>query len=127
MNKNDLVRLNDILECCRLIQSYISGIDKSEFLQSSIVQDAVIRRIEIIGEATKNISEEARQASPNTPRRSIAGMRDISIHQYSRLNIDRVWNTATVDIQVLVPEVERLIAIVEKHLSEQSDQSQPKE
>lgn len=123
MNADDLVRLNDILEACRLIQSYIAGLDESAFGQTSLVQDAVIRRIEIIGEATKNISDDAKAFSPQTPWRAMAGMRDISIHHYSRLNLVRVWITATVDIPTLMGEIERLIPMVMKRLNEQSNQT----
>jgi len=66
-----------------------------------MLQDAVIREIEIIGEATKNLSLEFRERYPDIPWRSITGMRDKVIHEYFGVDIDAVWDTATRDIPLL--------------------------
>ncbi|MCF8246329.1 MAG: DUF86 domain-containing protein [Saprospiraceae bacterium] len=79
--RDDLVSLDDILESIEKIEDYIHGMSEREFELSSEKQDAVIRRIEIIGEAVKNISEKTREEYPDVQWRQIAGMRDVVIHQ----------------------------------------------
>lgn len=72
-------------------------------------QDAIIRRIEIIGEAVKNVSNETRNQYPNIPWREMAGMRDVVIHQYFGVSIGLIWNVATEDIPKLEIPIKNLI------------------
>ncbi|MCA9935577.1 MAG: DUF86 domain-containing protein [Ardenticatenaceae bacterium] len=110
MPHRDASYLLDILKAARLIQDFTHGMDRLAFDDDLKTQSAVIRQLEIIGEATKRLSEELRMANPDIPWRQMAGMRDILIHAYDHVDIDEVWNVieqslpnATIKIQALVP------------------------
>ncbi len=99
--RDELVFLEDILECIEKIQAYVEHLTEREFEDNTEKQDAVIRRIEIIGEAVKNLSDETRQKYSDVRWREIAGMRDVVIHQYFGVTIGLVWRVATLDIPKL--------------------------
>lgn len=101
MIKDDTVFLRHILDAINKIQEYTKGMDYEDFRASSLVQDGVIRQLEIIGEATKNLSQEIREKHPYIPWKDMAGMRDKLIHQYFGVDIAGVWDTAEQDIPTL--------------------------
>ena len=82
MKKDELIYINHILDCIDKIQNYTDKINKDEFLNKPIIQDAVIRNLEIIGEATKHLTQEFRSKYPEIEWKKIAGMRDKLIHDY---------------------------------------------
>lgn len=108
MNKDIRVYLNDMLESMKAIENYIHQLGMDDFLTDSKTQDAVIRRLEIIGEAAKNIHEEIRGKYPHVPWKQIAGMRDVLIHAYAGVNIRRVWKVIREDVPRLKEMVEDL-------------------
>jgi uncharacterized protein with HEPN domain len=108
--RDERVFLYDILECSVKISDYISDLSELEFERDTEKQDAVIRRIEIIGEAVKNISTETRELYSHIAWRAIAGMRDMVIHQYFGVTIGLVWRVATTEIPVLKLEIEKIIS-----------------
>ena len=87
----------------------MEGVDFREFSESQKLQDAVIRRIEIIGEAVKNLPAEVRDAAPNVPWRRIAGMRDKVVHDYMGVDIELVWTVVQRDLPELAQEVRNLL------------------
>lgn len=89
MNK-DRLYLESIRDCLERIAEYTEP-GEAAFLASRLIQDGVIRNLEVIGEATKNLSEDLRASNPSTPWRQIAGMRDVLIHDYLKVNLSRVW------------------------------------
>jgi uncharacterized protein with HEPN domain len=97
MNKDIRVYIEDILECIEKIEKY-TKIDEDDFFENDQVQDAVLRRLEIIGEAVKNVPQDFRDKHPEIPWRKIAGMRDVIIHEYSGVNLERVWKVAKEDL-----------------------------
>jgi len=82
MNKDPLVYLNHILSCINKIQAYTHEMNEKEFLEDSLVQDGVIRNLEIIGEATKQLNHDFRAKYPEIAWKKIAGLRDKLIHDY---------------------------------------------
>ncbi|SRR5258708_7387734 len=108
--------LYDIADSIQKITTYVDGKTQEQFEEDYELQDAVIRRIAIIGEAVKNLPDELKSKYPNIPWKKIAGMRDIVIHDYSNLDTTEVWNVATKDIPEFkqnftsLPGVDELLA-----------------
>ncbi len=98
--------LLDILEAARLALRYVSGKRLEEFLADSECQDAVIRRLEIIGEASRRLSEETRAALPGLPWHDMLGMRNILIHEYDNVDLVMVWHTIHTDLPILVSAIQ---------------------
>lgn len=98
--KNDLLYIHHILECIQKIENYTRD-GKNTFLASDVLQDAVIRNLEIIGEATKRIDMDFRQQYPHIPWRQMAGLRDVLIHDYLGVDIKIVWNVVEKDLPKL--------------------------
>ncbi len=103
------VYLQDIAESIEYIEKFLNGISEDEFYKNVEKQDAVLRRLEIIGEAVKNLPHEIRENHPDIPWRQIAGMRDIIIHEYFGVTLEMVWIVATEDILDLKTKVEKII------------------
>ena len=112
MEADQLGRLHDILEATRLIAAYVEDTTAAEFLASTQKQDAVIRRIEIIGEAAAHLSDATRREIPELPFRRMRGMRNIVAHDYANVDVRIVWEVATVH----VPEVR---AVLEKFFTQE--------
>jgi uncharacterized protein with HEPN domain len=114
MNKDDTVFLKHILDAIDLIEGYLKDKSYEEFEGNRMLQDAVIREIEIIGEATKNLSVEFRDKYSEIPWRQIAGMRDKLIHGYFGVDLVAVWDTATKDIPPLREKLQEILKSEEK-------------
>ncbi|REL37991.1 DUF86 domain-containing protein [Rhodohalobacter sp. SW132] len=103
------VYLQDIVQSIEHIQRFLDGVSEDEFYENVEKQDAVLRRLEIIGEAVKHLPEEIRETHPDIPWRQIAGMRDVIIHEYFGITLEMVWVVATEDILDLKTKVEEII------------------
>ena len=107
--RNDLDFIRDINESIERIISYTHDIDYNDFEHDYKTQDAVIRNIEIMGEAVKSLSEEIRTNHPDIPWKNIAGTRDRLIHDYFGVNIDIVWNIVRYEIPDLSSKVKIIL------------------
>ena len=105
MKKNVKIFLIHILDSINLIEEYIKGKSKSDFLKSKQLQDSVIRRIEIIGEAIKNIPNDIKNNYNQIPWKEIIGMRDILIHQYFGIDLDLTWQVIYKDLSRLKRQI----------------------
>lgn len=102
--------LRDMLDSARMIQTYLANVNHDEFLTDSEKQDAVLRRLEIIGEAASRLSPETQALFPDLPFRSMRGMRNIIAHDYGEVDIELVWKTGSSDMSVLIETLERYLA-----------------
>jgi len=105
MSKDNRVLISEILESIEKIERYVAGATYDSFVRDDEGQDAVIRRLAIIGEAVRNIPDELRQKYPAVPWQKITGMRNILIHEYSDVDIKRVWETAKNELPGLKSEI----------------------
>jgi uncharacterized protein with HEPN domain len=108
MVKDDLVYVEHILDCIRKIKEFSGGLSFKEFSGNELVQDAIIRNIEIIGEASKKISIDTKQIYFEISWKEIAGMRDKLIHDYLGVDVEVVWRTIKEDIPILERQIREI-------------------
>lgn len=105
--KDESVYLRHILDAIKKIQFYTTG-GRKEFFQNTLIQDAVIRNLEIIGEAVRNLSVEFRRRHPEVPWRSITALRNVLIHEYFGVELEIVWRV----VQRRVPRLRRYVEML---------------
>ena len=106
--KDDSIYIDHILNNINRILDYISGKDHEAFEADLVIQDAVVRQLEVIGEATKRVSKELRSKHIDIPWSDMAGMRDVLIHDYIDVDLGVVWKTASEDIPNLKALISKL-------------------
>lgn len=109
MKKDPKIFLQHILDSIAEIEKNINNISEEKFSRSTQIQDAIIRRLEIIGEAAKNIPENIRQKYNFIPWKKIAGSRDVLIHQYFEVDLEAVWDSATKDLPKLKQDIKTIL------------------
>jgi|CXWK01.1.fsa_nt_gi uncharacterized protein with HEPN domain len=100
--KDDLANLEDIRIAANKVRTFISSVSYEKFIEDELVQSAVIRQLEIMGEAVKRLSPAFRSDHPLILWQQIAGLRDRLIHAYDDINNDRIWIIATQDVPDLL-------------------------
>lgn len=108
MTKDISVFLDHILESVTLIGEYTMRVSDNDFYHDTELQDAVMRRLEIIGEAIKHIPDDFRTAYPSIAWKSIAGLRDKLIHEYFGVDTHLVWGLVKKDLPILEKEIQRI-------------------
>ncbi len=107
----DPAALSDMLISARLVRNYVESTALSEFLQDTKLQDSVVRRLEIIGEAASRVPAEFRERHPTLPWRDMIDMRNRLIHGYDDVDMDLVWDTVQRHIPHLVSRLESLLSL----------------
>ena len=112
---SDAPYLYHILDAIHDIENSVKNVTKKEFIKNKDIRDANIRRLEIIGEAVKNVSKGLKQKHPDIKWKQIAGMRDKLIHHYFGVDVEAVWKVIKKD----VPELKKKINTIVKSLEEE--------
>ncbi len=105
MKKNDQMFINHILDAISKIEDYLKDVLYDDFIEDDMRIDAVVRELEIIGEAVKNLSSEFKNKRKHIPWKEISGMRDKLTHEYFGVDLQIVWNTCKEDILILKKEL----------------------
>lgn len=108
MSRDDTY-LVDILESAKIALDYILGKSRDVFYEDMQCQDAVVRRIEIIGEAARRVSQETRDKYPHIPWREMTSMRNLVIHEYDLVDINQVWDTVQNKLPPLIKELSKIV------------------
>lgn len=107
--ERDVQSLLDMLQSSEIIMEYISGRSREELTTDLQLQDAIIRRLSIIGEAAKRVAEPTRNSLTEIPWSVINGMRNRLIHEYDGIDLDVVWDTAVNSLPILILELRKVI------------------
>lgn len=107
--RNEKLFLKDILKHCRKIERYTENKSWEIFLNDEILQDALIRNLEIIGEAAKNLTQKLREEHSQIPWRDVMRTQDKIVHHYFQTNVDTIWQTVTKDVPVLRTQIEKIL------------------
>jgi uncharacterized protein with HEPN domain len=113
MRRDDSVYLHHILDAIQKIELYVQGVTEEAFSLNPLVQDAVVRQIEIIGEATRRLSSGLRSQNPLVPWRDITGMRDKLMHEYFGVDMEQVWLTLVHDTPYLKGEITNVLNTIQ--------------
>ena len=108
MRADDRVRVLHMIEACESVQRFIQGRRRLDFESDQMLLFAVVRAIEVLGEAAGKVSEDTRSACPQIPWPGITNMRNRLIHGYFDIDIDIVWNTASIELPALLTDLRRI-------------------
>jgi uncharacterized protein with HEPN domain len=101
--------LQDIVKSIADVERFLAGVEEPKFLKDEILQNAVLMKLVVIGEAATRVSDETRKRNPDVEWKSIIGFRNISVHAYFSVKWDIVWETATNDLEILHNQVLRIL------------------
>lgn len=113
MKRSPKLFLADIFESIGLIEKYTRGLTYEKFLKNNSIQDAVIRRLEIIGEAAKNIPSNIKEKNPGVPWNEMSGLRNILTHEYFGIVMKRIWDTTLKDLPKLKKQIAKILREIE--------------
>ena len=107
--ETDEFYLRGILESISYIRSFTKGVTQGRFVKDVLIQSATLKQLENIGEAVKNISEDLKEKNPAVSWGNIIGTRNILIHNYLKVDLDKIWSTVVDDLPVLKIELEKML------------------
>ena len=108
MNRNYKLFIKDIKESIKQIEYYIKNISEEQFKKDIKIQDAVIRRLEIIGEASKNIPKSVKGINKNIPWEKVSSFRDFITHSYFEASLNRIWNIIKEDLPKIKDNINKI-------------------
>lgn len=111
MKREYKLYLNDIRDCIKQIEKYMKNISQEEFAKNTLLQDAVVRRFEIIGEASRNIPRALKERNKHVPWFNMSQFRDLIAHGYYEISVNRVWKVFKEDLQNIKKAVENITLI----------------
>ena len=109
MKKEPLIFIGHILENIKDIENFSKGLSKRDLERDTLRQKGVIRSLEIIGEATKNVNQDFREKHPKVEWKKIAGLRDKLIHHYFKINLNLVWDIIKEDLPILKKQIKEIL------------------
>lgn len=101
--------INDIISSIKKIGEYIENLSYQEFIEDTKTVDAVLRNLEIIGEASRNIGEDARKKFPNIPWRRMIGLRNIVSHAYFGVDLELIWEIVSKNLPGLEAKIKNML------------------
>jgi len=109
MVKNEAIRVRHILDAANKIVGFTDNRQRQDLDDNEMLTLALVRLIEVVGEASKHVSWETRKQNPNIPWKQMCGIRDRLIHAYFEINLDIVWGVCTQNIPAMIPDLESLL------------------
>lgn len=110
MKKDPIVFIGHIIESIELIEEYAENLNTDKFKKNTAIQDAIIRRLEIIGEAVKNIPSQFRTKHPEIPWKEMTGMRDVLIHKYFNIDLSLTWSVVKRELPPIKVKLQKLLS-----------------
>jgi uncharacterized protein with HEPN domain len=110
MSREHRLFLADMHKACEKVVRYTQGLTREQFVADEKTFDAVMRDLEIVGEAAKHIPPEVRAEAPDIDWRKIAGLRDVVIHEYFGLDLEIIWDIVTREVPALREQLQRLLS-----------------
>ena len=107
--KNHKLFVEDVLEAIDKIERYTKGLTYETFVKNDMAVDAVIRNLEIIGEASRNISEDVRESYPDIPWKRMIGLRNVAIHEYFGVDLSIIWEIITSNLPETKPKIDAML------------------
>ena len=110
MSRDATLYLDDMIEACRRVMQYTDGLSRTQLVSGTMAHDAVLRNLEVLGEAAKNVPTAMRHMDDTIAWRRIAGLRDVLAHAYVGIDDDIVWSVVVEEVPALLPRLASLRA-----------------
>jgi len=105
------IRVEDIIEAASAIAGYVQGLTYEAFAEDRKTVDAVVRNLEVIGEAARHVPDDVRARFPELPWADMADTRNVLIHEYFGVDLTILWKTASVDLPAILPALKRVVDV----------------
>jgi len=109
MKQRDDTYLLDMLLAARRVRAYMEGVDRERLEADAVLQDPVAHRLQILGEAASRVSPSTRESHPGLPWREMTGLRNRIVHEYSRVDLDIIWEVVQGDLAPVIADLEGIV------------------